>query len=322
MLLCISLTLLFFLAELVYFQIAKRYKITDVPNHRSAHQNVTIRGIGIVFLLAIICYAFLSNFQYPYFIVGVLLIGSVSFVDDVKPLPNRYRLIVQVLSVGLLLVEVLQQYTITPFILLPLLLVVGVGIINAYNFMDGINGITGAYSLLAIVTLYFINKHFIVFIDEQLLLSIGLSIGVFLFFNFRKVAVGFCGDVGSVSMAFIVLFCVAMLIFKTSNFKYIFLLTLYGIDTIYTIIYRLLKGEDIFKAHKSHFFQVLLHEYKWTHLQISSVFVAVQLIINVAVVHFEMTDIMFYIPLILTLATIHYYRTYKKVGILLGYAKK
>lgn len=309
------LVLIFFLIEFIYFRIAKKYNILDVPNERSAHQNTTIRGIGMVFLVAVLGYFVLSKFQYPYFIVGVLLIGGISFLDDIKPLPNRYRILVQFISVGLLFVEVSQKYDIPPIWLLVPLVIVSVGIINAYNFMDGINGITGAYSLLAIGTLAYINTSIIPFIDEQFLIIISLSILVFLFFNFRTRAVGFCGDVGSVSMAFIVMFCLFSLVFTTNNWKYIFLLTAYGIDTIYTLIYRLTKRENIFKAHKLHFFQLLVHEYGWSHLGVSTLFVAVQLVINAFVIYYELTDWQFYIPMIITLFTVHYFRFNKGVAI-------
>jgi UDP-N-acetylmuramyl pentapeptide phosphotransferase/UDP-N-acetylglucosamine-1-phosphate transferase len=306
---------LFFLTELLYFRIAKKCCILDIPNERSAHQKVTIRGIGVLFPFAALAYFLISGLQYPYFVLGLLLISAVSFIDDMRPLPNRYRIIVQFMSVGLLLFELFRYHDFVGFLTLTVVFIVSVGIINAYNFMDGINGITGTYSLLVMVTLYYVNNNVTSFIDEQLLVIVGLSICVFLFFNFRKKAVGFCGDVGSVSIAFIVIFCIGMLILKSGEWKYIFLLSAYGIDTIYTLIYRLLKRENIFKAHKLHFFQLLVHESNWSHLQVSLLFVVVQLLVNVVVVSYNLNSLIFYIPIIATLLLAHVYRFSKRVAI-------
>lgn len=309
------LTLTFFTAELLYFRIAKKYSIVDVPNHRSAHQESTIRGIGILFPITVLAFFLISGFQYPYFVLGLLLISTVSFVDDVHSLPNRYRIMVQFVSVGLLLYQLFDFYGFVGFIALPILFILSVGIINAYNFMDGINGITGLYSLLVIGTLYFINYNVISFIDEQLLLIVGISVCVFLFFNFRKKAVGFCGDVGSVSIAFIVIFCLGMLLLKSGEWKYIFLLTVYGIDTIYTILYRLKIGQNIFKAHKLHFFQLLVHEYKWTHLQVSVVFVFAQLLVNITILNYPPDSPFVYIPIFLLILLVHFLRSKKSLSI-------
>lgn len=309
------LALFFFALALLYFRIAKKYNILDVPNHRSAHQRVTIRGIGVLFPLAVLVYFFLSGFQYVYFVLGLGLVGVVSFIDDIRPLPNRYRIAVQFISVGLLLYELFLYHSFLGVAVSLLLLIVGVGIMNAYNFMDGINGITGLYSLLLIASLYYINSNFTAFVDEQLLLIVGISLGVFLFYNFRKKAVGFCGDVGSVSIAFVLIFCLGKLMLKTGEWKYIFLLSVYGIDTIYTLVFRLLRRENIFKAHKLHFFQVMVHQYCWSHLQVSVLFVVVQLLINVSVLQFDLRQVWFYIPLVAVLLTVHIFRFRKNVAI-------
>lgn len=309
------LVLIFFLIELFYFRIAKKYEIIDVPNHRSAHQQVTIRGIGILFPIAAIAFFFISGFQYLYFVLGLLLISTVSFMDDIRPLPNRYRIIVHFLSVGLLLFELFNFNNFLGFIALPILFIVSVGIINAYNFMDGINGITGLYSLVLIATLHYINTTATQFLDERLMLIVGLSLIVFLFYNFRKKAIGFCGDVGSVSLAFIIIFCIGMLMLKSGEWKYIFLLSVYGIDTIYTILYRLKIGQNIFKAHKLHFFQLLVHEYKWTHLQVSVVFAFAQLMINIIIINYLHNSFVFYIPIVLLILLVHYFRSKKSISL-------
>lgn len=311
-----SVILIFFiLTELLYFRIAKHYEILDIPNHRSAHQKVTIRGVGIVFLVSTLTFFFINNCLYPYFTFGMLLISSVSFIDDIYPLPNRNRILAQLLSVSFLVYELFGESGFPGAVVLVLLLILFVGIINAYNFMDGINGITGAYSLLTIASLYYIDVNIMTFIEPDFLILIGLSLIVFLYFNFRKNALGFCGDVGSIGMAFIVIFGIASLIKASGEWKYLFFLSLYGIDTIYTLIYRLSIKEDIFSAHKLHFYQLLVHTCKWGHLKVAMLYLFTQLLINICIIQEGTTLPVYIIPVFLSLLSVHIFRNKQGKGI-------
>ncbi|RZK63351.1 MAG: UDP-GlcNAc--UDP-phosphate GlcNAc-1-phosphate transferase, partial [Pedobacter sp.] len=186
-----------FALELVYFQIADRFNIIDKPNHRSSHTSVTIRGGGIIFSLAAMISFFCFGFAFPYFILGLVLISLISFLDDIFTLNNKVRLSIHLIAVLLMFYQWglfgLAWYWI------PFALIFVIGTINAYNFMDGINGITGGYSLMAVTTLYYINEKVVSFTSSDLLITIALSLLVFNFFNFRKKAKCFAGDVGSVS---------------------------------------------------------------------------------------------------------------------------
>ena len=272
-----------FLLELTYFKVADHFNIIDKPNARSSHQSITLRGGGVIFALAGIIYFILSGFQYPFFIIGLFAIATISFIDDVITLNNKIRLSIHLISVLLMFYQwnlfALSLYWI------PLALVFVIGTINAYNFMDGINGITGSYSLLAIGTLYYINEKVVLFTSSDLLVIVGLSLLVFNFFNFRKKAKCFAGDVGSVSIAFIIVFLIGQLIINTGNFSYILLLLVYGLDAVITIFFRLLRKENIFEAHRSHFYQYLANEKKWSHLLVSGLYFIVQLIINLLIVY-------------------------------------
>ncbi|SOE21812.1 UDP-N-acetylmuramyl pentapeptide phosphotransferase/UDP-N-acetylglucosamine-1-phosphate transferase [Spirosomataceae bacterium TFI 002] len=311
----IGLAIFLLLTEFFYLRIATKYGIVDKPNERSSHKKVTIRGMGIIFVIATLSYSIYNSFSLPYFTLGFILISTISFIDDIRPLQNRYRIVAQFISVGLIFLEFTQQGHSILFLYIPILMIISVGIINAYNFMDGINGITGAYSLLTILTLAYIHHFSSPFIDLDLLIFTGISLIIFLFFNFRKKAIGFCGDVGSVSIAFIIIYCIGVLILTTNQWKYIFLLSIYGIDTIYTLIYRLSKRENIFKAHKVHFFQILVHKYKWSHLQVSILFVLLQLIVNLSVISFNADQILMYLPIFVILGFVHYFRKKKSVSI-------
>lgn len=279
-LLTIPLAFLFFFVELLYFRIADHFSITDKPNHRSSHSNITIRGGGIIFPLAIFWYYPFSGFNptYFWFVLGLVLISLVSFWDDMHPVSNRLRLTIHLLSTSLIFYSLgLFGY---PFYLIILGYILIIGTINAYNFMDGINGITGLYSLTFLISIIWLNQT-MHFIDNYMLIPMLASCIAFLFFNFRKKAKCFAGDVGSVSMAFIICFLLISLIIKSQNPAYLGFLFLYGIDTISTIIFRLIRRENIFEAHRSHFYQFLVNQKKLSALSVSTAYALAQLLMNI-----------------------------------------
>lgn len=268
--------------EIGYFKIADRFNIIDKPNHRSSHTSVTIRGGGIIFTISALIFFIFFGQQYPFFILGLFLISLISFLDDILTLNNKVRLLVHLISVLLMFYQ--WQLFNLPLFWIPIALIFVIGTINAYNFMDGINGITGGYSFLVIATLYYLNENVVVFTSSELLVTIGLSLLVFNFFNFRKKAKCFAGDVGSVSIAFIIVFLIGQLIIKTSNFNYILLILFYGLDTVTTILFRLFRKENIFEAHRSHFYQFLSNEKKWSHLWVVMIYMIIQLLINLIII--------------------------------------
>jgi len=269
-------------ANKIYFRIALQSGIIDKPNQRSSHLVPTIRGGGIVFVLALLFWAFLHITLYPWFIAGALLIALVSLVDDVRSLAASIRFLVHLVSIILLGLQV-GLFDQPAWIVIPVV-VAGVGSINAFNFMDGINGITGIYGLVNLLTLLFINHEIIYFIDDSLLQYVLISIFVFLFYNFRERALCFAGDVGSVTLAFIQVFLVIQLIFSTQQFAWVFIFLVFGVDSIITILYRLRNGENIFKPHRSHLYQYLSNEMKQSHLLVSSGYGLLQLAINVMLI--------------------------------------
>lgn len=270
-----------FAAELAYFKIADHYNIIDKPNHRSSHSEITIRGGGIIFPISILLWFAFSGFQYPLFVAGLFIISAISFVDDVREFPKRWRLLAHLTAIVLVF---MQLNLFAANWMLPVAFVIIIGVINAYNFMDGINGITGIYSLITLLTLLYINQYQVPFIDSGLILTAVIGIMVFNFFNFRKKAVCFAGDVGSIAMAFIICFLLIKLIITTGNISYMLVLSIYGIDAAITIILRLVNGENIFLAHRSHLYQLLVNERGLKHLTVAVIYGFVQLIINLTLV--------------------------------------
>lgn len=269
--------------ELLYFKMAEHYQIIDKPNQRSSHSTPTIRGGGIVFLFSVLAWFCFSGFQYPWFVLGTVLIAFVSFIDDLGEQPARVRLAIQFIAFSLMGWEV--GIASQPLWLIIVILVVGVGTINAFNFMDGINGITGVYSLVNLISLYWITQTMITFTDSRLVIIVAIGVIVFLFFNFRKRARCFAGDVGSVTIAFVQLFFVISLIQATGNFLWCFLFLVYGIDSVITIIYRLKNRENIFKAHRTHLYQYFSNELRISHLWVSTFYGLLQLITNMILLY-------------------------------------
>ncbi|MGB3065753.1 MraY family glycosyltransferase [Sphingobacterium thalpophilum] len=269
----IFVLIILFVLELLYFSIADRFNIIDKPNERSSHSTITLRGGGVIFYFGALIHFIVSGFQYPWFFLGLTLMTLVSFLDDIFTLSNKSRLLTHFTSV-LLMAYQLQIFSMQWYYLLVSFIIV-VGVINAYNFMDGINGITACYSLAVGGLLILVNKK-ISFIEQDLLTYTMLGVLVFTFFNFRKKAKCFAGDVGSVAIAYILLFALGALVLKTGNLIYILFLAVYGVDAVWTIVRRLYLGENIFEAHRSHLYQFLGNEAGINRLLVSFLYGAIQ----------------------------------------------
>ncbi len=291
----------FFIGMLLYFKIADHFNIIDHPNERSSHSEVTIRGGGIIYLFAaLVALVLHPEFWMP--ILGLFIIGIISFVDDRITLSGKVRIVFHLAAVTLLFLSI-GIFQMLPFWASILLYILVIGVINAYNFMDGINGITGAYSIVVLGGLQYVNYEVINFIQPDLIWLPILATLVFLFFNFRKRAKCFAGDVGSVTIAFWIIFLVLKLVLVSENYAYVLFLAVYGVDTVLTIIHRLKLKHNIFDAHRLHFYQILANEQKWPHLLVSTVYAVLQLGIIVAVVylpwHFLTVFLVTTIPLVL-----------------------
>lgn len=276
--------LLLFVGMQVYTRLANKYLIFDNPNDRSSHTMPTIRGGGVVFLLAII---FSGIFYHPIYwlpITGASLIGLIGFIDDNIGVAPGIRFAVHLVSISILF-YFLQVFSISSVLGLILLYILVAGIINAYNFMDGINGITGLYTLVVLGGLQYVNFYQHPFIEPDLIWFPMLSCLVFLFYNFRKKALVFAGDVGSITIAFWIIFLISELVIASNNWIYLLFLTVYGVDTILTIIHRLFLRENIFKAHRLHFYQILANDQKIPHRLVSVVYAVLQLAIIFFVVN-------------------------------------
>lgn len=268
---------------------ADRWNIIDKPNGRSSHSSITIRGGGIIFPLAALLWFLLFGFQHPWAIAGLVLIAVISFLDDLFTLSRGLRMFFHFIAVTLLfweisLLDLSWHYWLPVYILL-------IGWINAFNFMDGINGITPFYSLVSLTSFLYISTEFH-FVPIDLLLILSISVLLFTYFNARERAKAFAGDVGSVSMAFLLGWFMLSLILLTQRIEYILIFAVYGVDSVFTILHRLIKKENIFEAHRSHLYQYLANELKMPHIGVSLLYSGVQAIVNLSVIMMIKNEIM------------------------------
>lgn len=291
-------------AELVYFRIADRCNIIDKPNQRSSHSAIVLRGGGIIFLIGIMVWAvavlgggFGEYHQvYPWFLLAMTLAAGISFVDDIHSLPDSVRLVVQFMAMGLMILQLFlsargeglfgDSNLLINIVVVIAALVVCVGATNIYNFMDGINGITAGYSFAVLLPLILVNARS-GFMDQSFLFVALLAVLVFSIFNFRPKgkAKCFAGDVGSVGMAFILLFAIGMLIMKTGDITWLLLLLVYGIDGCLTICHRIMLHERLGEAHRKHAYQLMANELGMSHPLVSCIYMFLQLAVSLGFIY-------------------------------------
>ena len=283
--------------ELLYFRIADRCNIIDKPNARSSHTKVVIRGGGIIFLLGMWLYAAFFGLELWSFLLGITLAAGISFVDDIHSLPDSVRLVAQFVAMGLMFLQLglfdgfhvsgsMFQGIILPLLIVIAALIVCVGATNIYNFMDGINGITGGYSLAILIPLLLMNGRE-GFIEGSFLVVAILSVLVFCLFNFRprNRAKCFAGDVGSVGIAFILLFAIGSLVMKTNDITWLVFLIVYGVDGCLTIVHRILLHENLGEAHRKHAYQIMANELGMSHVTVSLIYMVLQLVISLVFIY-------------------------------------
>ena len=305
--------------ELVYFKIADKCNIIDKPNERSSHSTIVLRGGGIIFPIAIIVWTAVAGWasmesgqviglqqvndfqQYLPFIIGLVLVAGVSFIDDIRSLPDSLRLIVQFASYGLMfwslgVFDLFAEYGwLIGLGAVLMALIVCVGATNIYNFMDGINGITVGYSAAVLLPLLLVNEGALVtalnepvgFVPASLILTVILAVVVFAIFNFRPKgkAKCFAGDVGSISIAFILLFMIGRLILATEDLTFLIFLLVYGVDGCLTICHRIMLHENLGEAHRKHVFQLMANELKMGHVTVSLIYMVLQLIVSLGFIY-------------------------------------
>ena len=284
----VIVTLLLLALELVYFAIANKFNIIDRPNERSSHSSIVLRGGGVIFSLSMVAWAVMMLIQgdlnvvlgYLPFLVGLLIVAVVSFLDDIRSLPDSVRLVAQFVAMVLMFWSIGIMHW-NMWWIVAIALIVCVGATNVINFMDGVNGITAGYSLAVLLPLIVLNND-LHFVEPSFLIVAALGVLVFCIFNFRPKgkAKCFAGDVGSISIAFIMLFAIGRLVVLTQDVTYLIFLLVYGVDGCLTICHRILLHENLGEAHRKHAYQLMANELKIGHVKVSLVYMFMQLAVS------------------------------------------
>lgn len=266
------------LVAVLYYKMAKRFGIVDRPNHRSSHSEVTVRGGGIIFPISVLMWWLMNGFSNSWMVLGLILIAAVSMMDDMFTLSRKLRFGIQFVALSLAFWD-LGVFGQKPFWALPILYFIALGIINAINFMDGINGITGLYFLTFFGSLLAVNVYLPIF-DSALIQYVILSLLVFLIFNLRKKALMFAGDIGSISLAYLVIYFLARWYLEVGNWTIVLSLLVYGADSFLTLGQRLIRGENVTQPHRLHLYQLFVNQLKKEHVLVALIFALLQFALN------------------------------------------
>lgn len=250
---------------------AVRFNMMDVPNGRSSHSMATPRGGGlsfiVVFLIGMIYFAHnqdMSKEALFSIIVPGFIIALVGFIDDLGHIPAKYRLMGHLVAGILALffmhgapsIHIYAWDIPTGFALNTLFVLYVAWMINLYNFMDGINGLAGIEAISVCFSMAFIYASLS---QSQLVtqpLLLGAGVLGFFFWNFPNAKI-FMGDAGSGFLGFTLSFLSILSIGHDSRFffAWLILLGVFLVDSSYTLLFRLWRGDKIYQAHKSHAYQ-------------------------------------------------------------------
>ena len=265
-----------FVYVIAFFALQK-WQWLDMPNTRSSHQSVTLRGLGIAFL-PIVVLAWMLQYLTGWQCIGILFAGFTGLAADFEWMPPLHRLLLYVIASILFLSGSswfgYQGWWLF-FILSGLLIW-----INLFNFMDGINGMMAISTLVSLITFLMLPElnEYVDFI----LMMIAL-ITSYAFFNLRKTALAFAGDVGSVVLSICLALPMLLAISKSGKWWYLMFFGLYITDAGFTLLKRLFKGYNVLKPHRTHLYEYLANEAGMPHLKISIAYGAVQLGINICI---------------------------------------
>jgi len=195
-------------------------------------------------------------------------------------IPIGARLIIQLIAIGLIIFDLYAHHQLSSWWMALIVSVVGVGIINAYDFIDGIKRMTGLNNLVILCSLQYVNRHVISFIHPDFIIYAILTCVVFFL----------AGNIGNLVIAFWTVVLLLKLILGTDDIIWILFLAVYGIDMICTIVRRVYLRQNIFNP----------HQVRNSHLRVSAIYAAIQLIICIVVIAFrkEIPEIMLFSTLI------------------------
>lgn len=275
--------LILMLAELVYLRVGRQMGWVSIATPRSSHTEEKVIGGGWIFVLAVwLAACFVPGVSWE-FVAAVTFLGAVSFADDLHSLPVFPRFIVQIAAVALMMYS--RHYG--DFLSIGWLVLAGffaVATVNAFNFMDGINGITGYYAASILLPLIYLSNSGFYVAAPGLLGLCMTAVVVFCFFNCRKNALCFAGDVGAITMGLLVSCFILSVALATGRTEMAGFVAVYGVDTFCTLGRRILRHEKVTTPHRLHAYQLLSNELGFPQLWVGGTYAILQLVINIALI--------------------------------------
>ncbi len=246
-----------------------RHQLLDHPNPRSSHTQATPRGGGIAILAVVLPAWLLLSLLVPpqnetarwLVPAGALVLAAISFVDDLRSLPQWIRFLVQAITVGVavqLLPGPVVQGLLWPWLDTVAAAIIWLWFINLFNFMDGIDGIAGVEAIGIGVGIYAIGAVFLPLAAEHAQgLAIAAAMAGFLVWNWHPARI-FLGDVGSIPLGFLLGWLLLNLA-ASGLWQAALILPLYYLaDATLTLLRRLLRGAVIWQAHREHCYQLAI----------------------------------------------------------------
>ena len=227
----------------------------DAPNARSLHVNLTPRTGGLAIMVGLMVALRSAQINLPW-VWLVLILVSISLIDDMRGLRARWRFLVQCIVCGFFVF--LYSHHMHYLLWLPVLLGL-VWMTNLYNFMDGSDGLAGGMGLFGFST-YAIASYFSG--DTQLATisaSIAASCVAFLLFNFHPAKI-FMGDSGSIPLGFLAgaIGVYGYIQGYWQGWFPLLILSPFIVDATATLFKRFMRGEKLSQAHRSHYYQRLV----------------------------------------------------------------
>lgn len=280
----------------LYIRVARQFSWKVLSQTRDHSGKRVVSGAGFIFPLSIFLIFLISEtVVFEFWMIGLLCLSFLSWLDDFNNLPAISRLVIHVFCIASWFLEA-PGFEASWF-WMAIVLFLGTGWINAFNFLDGINGMLVLTSLISLGTFYFVGETTSLSI---LIISQMITVLILAFFNLRKKAIAFAGDVGSITMGFFLGYLMWHLIRTTGNWEYILFFIIFLIDAGMTMLIRLIKKENIFKPHEQHLYQIIGKCHPGSVLMISSMYALSQLIINIILIALMKLE-MISLPVILSI---------------------
>ena len=243
----------------------KRHAVLDRPNERSSHATPTPRGAGlaviVVFALGWATAATLLDAPFePIILAAAVGLAAVSWLDDLRGLPVGIRLLAHLAAVVAGLSTFPPEQMVFQGLLPPLADRIAAGLlwlwfVNLYNFMDGIDGITGVETLaIAIGASVCATLAAIAPFPYAATVLIGAGAAGFLTWNWQPARI-FLGDVGSVPLGFLTAWLLLLLALHGAWIAAAIVPLYYLADATLTLLKRMVRGEKIWRAHAGHYYQ-------------------------------------------------------------------